>query len=326
MTRTYSFLQLSAGIVEEFVTSRRTQAASVLRRASAKAGGSPELSMLANSVELDAFARVKEAIDTMIAQLKTQQDDETTKNDYCKQALHEIEIGTTRMQNGKTDLESRLTEVQSALQQIESDTEELKAKIVSLQTNMERASEDRVGESQQYQRAVADQIVVQKVLKMALKRLATFYDGKALLQQQQAPTPPPTSYKPNAGARGVMQMMEKLILEAQELVAAAKKGENEAQNAYVTFVHDTNAAVDAAMKEIFGRSQDKARARKAHTQLSADVSDATKELEVLAARSTATHTECDYLVNNFEARHSGRLQEIEALQQAKQVLSGASLS
>jgi len=44
----------------------------------------PKLSVLATTVELDAFTRVKKAIDDMIARLKVEESDEVKKNDWCK--------------------------------------------------------------------------------------------------------------------------------------------------------------------------------------------------------------------------------------------------
>jgi len=47
------------------------------------------------------------------------------------------------------------------------------------------------------------------------------------------------------------------------------------------------------------------------------------DLESLAAYLGDLHQDCDYILKNFEIRQGGRSQEIEALQQAKQILSGA---
>merc|ERR1719498_31837 len=77
MGATYSFMQ--TGKTQRRLDIQRQQAAAVLRKAAAK-GLSPELSVLATTVELDSFTRVKKAINDMIAQLKTQQADEVKKS------------------------------------------------------------------------------------------------------------------------------------------------------------------------------------------------------------------------------------------------------
>merc|ERR1719456_1892181 len=74
MDTTFSFVQTNKN-----ADKHRREAAAVLRKTR-----SPELSMLASSVELDSFTKVKAMIDKMIATLKTQQADEVKKNDWCK--------------------------------------------------------------------------------------------------------------------------------------------------------------------------------------------------------------------------------------------------
>merc|ERR1719261_1986909 len=82
----------------------KAEAAALLREAARK-HKDPMLSVLATSVQLDAFTKVKKAIDDMIATLKTQQADEVKKNDYCGASLQENEMETAR----KEDLQEELT-------------------------------------------------------------------------------------------------------------------------------------------------------------------------------------------------------------------------
>jgi len=74
-----------------------------------------------------------------------------------------------------------------------------------------------------------------------------------------------------------------------------------------------------------GRGKRKARAMQPGEY--ADLgSDAVTELENLGKTLADLHAECDYVMKNFMIRQKGRSEEIEALQQAKQILSGADLS
>merc|ERR1712032_1579914 len=85
--------------------------------------------------------------------------------------------------------------------------------INELHMNLQRASEDRRTENLDFQTTVADQTATIEVLHKALDRLAQFYDQEFLLQTKHHQTPPvaQAEYKPNAGAGGVMSMIEKLI-------------------------------------------------------------------------------------------------------------------
>merc|ERR1719261_1903068 len=47
------------------------------------------------------------------------------------------------------------------------------------------------------------------------------------------------------------------------------------------------------------------------------------ELEQLASYKGELHSSCDFVMKNFEIRQTARMEEMEALKQAKAILSGA---
>jgi hypothetical protein len=71
------------------------------------------------------------------------------------------------------------------------------------------------------------------------------------------------------------------------------------------------------------KTQHKAQATKEKAETESDLGDTNKELEELSKYDAELHGDCDYLLKNFGLRQEARGQEIEALQQAKQILSGA---
>merc|ERR1719221_425217 len=66
---------------------RRSEASKFLSAAATKLG-SPRLATLAVQVRLDAFVRVKKAIDDMIAQLLREKEDEIKHKDFCVNELN----------------------------------------------------------------------------------------------------------------------------------------------------------------------------------------------------------------------------------------------
>merc|ERR1719384_1286495 len=133
-------------------------------------------------------------------------------------------------------------------------------------------------------------------------------------------------YKPSKGASSVMEMIEKLAYDAKDLMAASRHSESGAQAAYEQSIADTNGSVMALQKEVVSKTRAKGRASKDKTVAESDLADTSKELDGLAKYNIELHAECDYVQKNFDVRQSAREQEIEALQQAKQILSGAALS
>jgi len=332
MDTTFSFVQTST----ETLNKRRREAAAILRLGAAKSRN-PELSMLATSVELDAFTKVKAMIDKMIATLKTQQADEVKKNDWCKAELQENEMQTAKTTDLKADLEAKIGELETTIKTLSEEIEKAHLDIANLNVALQRASENRKQENLDFQKTVADQMVTAEILAKALDKLATFYDEAAFTQthakkvvlagaKKQTPPVPQMEYKKSSGATGVMSMIEKLIYDTKEITAESKKSESEAQAAYEALVADTNESIADLTKEITSKTKAKAQAKKDSSAASSDLADAETELENLGKYNADLHGECDYVMKNFGIRQKARGEEIEALQQAKQILNGASLS
>jgi len=320
MSGTYNFLQVTS-----HQNSRRARAAALLRDAGIR-NHNNQLTMLATGVELDAFTKVKKAIDDMIAMLKQQQADEVKKNDYCNKALQENEMTTMKTEDLRDDQNAKVGSLESAITTLNKEIGEAKEAVKAAQLDLQRASQDRQVENLDFQKTIADQTVTIEILHKAMDRLAEFYDSVELLQRhKQTPPVAQAEYKPNAGAGGVISMIEKLIYDAKDLMAKAKESEGEAQAGYETLVADTNAEVDKLTKEIATKTEEVAKAKKDLINTKGDLEDTIDELEGLAKYNSDLHAECDYVMKNFNARQKARGDEVSALQEAKQILDGANL-
>merc|ERR1712187_408017 len=207
--------------------------------------------------------------------------------------------------------------------------ETLKAEIAEMQVRLKRAGENREKENKEFQMTVADQRETQKLLQAALNVLAEFYSKKekaALLQQEPVGPPPPPgfeAYKKNAASGGVMSMIQQIISDAKAMEAETIRSEEDAQKAYEDFVKETNASIEAKSKEIVNKSEEKANAE-ADLVATKEAKEATMlELEQLSNYNAELHQACDFVLKNFEVRQTARDEEVEALRQAKAILSGA---
>jgi len=325
MTGTFNFLQVSSTAHGQ----ARRVASETLRRA-ATAARDPALSVLATSVELDAFTKVKKAIDDMVSILKQQQEDEVKKVDYCKTELQSNEMATAKKTTQQEDLVAKIDTLENAIKTLESEIADAKAEIAKNEVDLQRATQERKAENQEFQKTVADQLMTIEVLDKALQRLATYYDlvqtkGTSWIQRQTPPVPE-MEYKKNKGSTGVMEMVEKLIYDSRELVSESKKSESDAQASYETLIADTNGAIAALQKEIVSKTDAHGEARKDRREAKSDLADTMKELEELAKYNAELHGECDYVLKNFDVRQQARAAEIKALQEAKQILNGATLN
>jgi septal ring factor EnvC (AmiA/AmiB activator) len=278
--------------------------------------------------QLDAFTKVKAAIDEMVTALLKEKQDEIKHRDFCIEELAQNDKQNAVSTDEKNDLEANIASLESEIDTLTKDLAALAAEIKEAQVQVKRASEDRELENKEFQQTVADQRATQQILKKALDRLKVVYGFVQTSQPEPgaaAPPPPPgfSDYKQNAGAGGVLTMIQSVINDAKTMEREAIMAEQDSQSAYESFVKNTNDEIAAAMKSTTAKTESKAKAEEALTQAKADLKATMSALEQLASYAADVHQSCDFVLKNFEIRQAARDQEVEALRQAKAVLSGA---
>merc|ERR1719328_477897 len=162
--------------------SRRAQASKLLSEVARKLNN-PKLSNLAYRVRLDAFTRVKKAIDDMVAQLLKEKEDEIKHKDFCVDEFNTNQLQTEKKERHKEDLLAKVEDLEMTIKTLASSIETLKSEIQEMQVQMKRAGEDREKENKEFQTTVADQRETQRLLKAALSVLQDFYGKAALIQR-----------------------------------------------------------------------------------------------------------------------------------------------
>jgi len=305
-------------------SARRLQASQLLRAVATKFGN-PRLSTLASQVQLDAFVRVKKAIDDMVVQLLKEKEDEIKHKDFCTDEFNSNQLQTEKKVREKADVIAKIGDLQNTQDQLGKAIEELQSQITEMQTQMKRAGEDREKQNREFQATIMDQRETQKLLSQALNVLKSFYAKSAAASFIQQPSGFKT-YSKNAGAGGVLGLLQQIMADAKAMETEAINAEQEGQKAYEGFAQETNASIDAKSKDIVGKTEDKAKAEKDFVREKSHKEAVLLELEQLSNYNSELHGSCDFVVKNFEVRQTARDEEVEALKQAKAILSGAKFS
>jgi len=154
--------------------------------------------------------------------------------------------------------------------------------------------------------------------------------GTGIGLSQVAPAPPPEAnlaYKKSGeDSNGVIAMIDLLVADLDKENQVMEVEEKDGQKDYEGFMADAQEKRAQDSKAI----TDKASA-KAETETELQANNDSKKSKTVEAMETAKyigglHEECDWLLNNFDARKSARSGEIDALGKAKAVLSGADYS
>eukprot|EP00428_Durinskia_dybowskii_P005464 CAMPEP_0170294016 /NCGR_PEP_ID=MMETSP0116_2-20130129/47117_1 /TAXON_ID=400756 /ORGANISM="Durinskia baltica, Strain CSIRO CS-38" /LENGTH=778 /DNA_ID=CAMNT_0010545537 /DNA_START=75 /DNA_END=2411 /DNA_ORIENTATION=+ len=347
--RSVTLLQESASAG---VAAKRRSAAEVLRRAAqapefdtddllaawrgrsgrasklgAAAGPRAQLSTLAMSVQLDSFAKVKEMIDKMHADLKEQQAEEVKFKAWCESELDETEKTTYHKTEEKRDLEAKMDRLATLIKKLQAEIDEAKKQIAQTQHEIKQASQDRESENAEFQTLVADQRATQSILNKALTKLKDFYHkkiGNKVVFAQVVQTPPVqfNVYRANEGSSPVIGLIEQIMEDSKALESAATSGEAKAQADYEKFVKDGNTLIKDLNAQITSKTKAIAAADADKAQAVADHESTMGELESLAAYDADLHNQCDFVLKNFDIRQKARMQEMEAIKSAKAILSG----
>jgi chromosome segregation ATPase len=312
-TKTFNFIQLSASSDGQ---GRREAAAQVLARVN-----KPALSVLATQAKLDPFPRVKQAIDKMIEEIKAEQKEEVKHRDFCIEEMNKNELHNDNKNHEKTNQEAALATLTSQIGQLEGEIKELKSEVVESLSQIKKAGANRQAENAQFRENVIDQRNTQEVLKKAIQILAEVYGKKseAFIQEPENFD----SYKQNKGGNSVIAMLKQIAHDTESMEQEATMTERNAQSMYEKMVKEMNRSINTKQASVDDKTDRKASLKKEFVGLKQEHSHTKAELVQIANELEALHTSCDFTIKNFELRQTARNEEVGALNEAKQILSGA---
>merc|ERR1719410_1645619 len=97
------------------------------------------LSSLAVRVKLDAFTKVKEAMDKMLAELKAQQKAEYAKWETCKKDIDTTEDKIWTANVEKRDLGDKHTDLVNTIKKLTAEIDELKKQVAENEVSLKEA-------------------------------------------------------------------------------------------------------------------------------------------------------------------------------------------
>merc|ERR1719171_3245174 len=271
----------------------------------------------------------------MVAELATQQKDEVEHRDWCIKELNSNERSTAAAYDEKESLETQIADLDKTIEKLTKDIAASKDAVAEMMNQMKRASETREAENADFQVTVSDHRVMSMILTKAIDRMKQVY---ALLQQQKPGAPHiQTSgtdtdpgngpakfkkYEKNAGGGKVVAMLEEVLADTKKTEDQAMTSEADSQSAYENFMKDSNKSIKKTQQAISDMTGARARAKEELSMAKTDLSQTVTELGGLHTTNGDLHKACDYVLKNFDARQAARSQEMDALREAKNILSG----
>jgi hypothetical protein len=379
-TKTFnpSFLQIVDSKQEE----KRAAAAKALLKVKS---ADPKLALLAQSIKLDAFVKVKAAIDEMVVTLQAEKAEEIKHRDFCINELNENEKTQAQLSRDNDSLTAKVDEIKAAIANAKTEIKEIEGHNTEMRTQLKRAGEDREKQNAEFQTTLADQRVTKKLLTQALTVLKSFYEKqtrksaynvavataegqaaidatfiqmslttrrvhhgqqmKSIKAVKQEPILSPEeetdpirklenmkgsaapegfrTYQKNEGNTSVLGLLQQIIHDTELMEQEISNAEQQSQETYESMVKETNNSLTKNQSALVNQNQAVARAEQELMDTEADLKDTILSMEQESNTGADLHANCDFVLKNFEIRQTARDEEVEALQQAKAILSGA---
>jgi len=288
------------------------------------------LAAIQTAVGMDDFGEVKEMIDKLVLGLKGQQDQEEKMKAYCQKELDENTRALRKESERKNQLEMKKGTLKAQALQLGKEFSDAKKKIQGILDDMGEAKKDRTKQNAEYKTVVVEQMAIQTVLKKALEKLEAFYKsgvGKKLSLRQRRMQRNPgrkfTDYKVNEGSAPVIGMLKNIISDSEILVQQANSNEKSAQQDYDKVVSDSKEEISELSDAVQEKTEALATTKIEFGRAESDLENIGDQLDSLKASLADFHKQCDWILANFKVRAKARLEEIEAIQAAKAMLSGA---
>merc|ERR1719498_985711 len=286
------------------------------------------------------FGKIIKMIDDLVVDLKAEQGVDDDKKSYCLAEFDKAEDKKKELDLDISDLGKAIADGEEQIATLAEEIKALQAGIKDLDKSVAEATATRKEEHDDYVETLAQNNAAKDVLAFAKNRLQKFYNPKlyvpppkrdvAFAQSKAAPPPPPEANlayeKSGSEGGGVINMIDLLVADIDKENQTMEVDEKDAQKDYESFMADSSDKRALDSKAITDKS-----AAKAETESEVEANKDTKDSKTIEAMETAKyigglHEECDWLLQNFDARKAARTGEIEALGKAKAVLSGADYS
>jgi len=286
------------------------------------------------------FGQVIKMIDDLVGELKKEQQDDANKKEYCDTQFDLADDKKKVEEKKIADLETAIAESQEGIVTTKEQIDALEDGIRALDKSVAEATEQRKEENEDYTALMAGDAAAKELIGFAKNRLNKFYNPKlykppaALVSikahGRDAPPPPPAAVeaysKKGEESNGIIAMMDSLTKDLDKEMTEAEVTEKDAQGDYETFMQDSATKRAEDSKTLTDKQGALANLETSLGDQTADKSSTEKTLGATNEYIASLHAECDWLIKYFDMRKEARATEIDALGNAKAVLSGADYS
>lgn len=333
------YLFLQTGSVSAAAARKQKAASELLEDAARKSKDSRIASLARLARSGGHFDEVIAAIDKMIALLKDEENKELATKENCESdrlADTREAILDSRSMDEMTDT---ITRLDAEIQQLQSEIETTQKQVKADEEELAEATQIREDQARAYAVAKKDDEDALATVKSATEVLQGFYAENNLMLTQkrkqapagEAPLPPPATWEGEYGgatgeSTGIIATLTMIQEDIQKDIDKATAAEDEAIAEYTKVKTDLETAIEDGNTLISELEGTKSTKEEEVVTTQGDRTSKNGELSAVMDKIKAAEPGCDFFMVNYPVRTQNRQIELDGLDKAKAILSGASFA
>merc|ERR1719161_2497703 len=296
--------------------------------------------------------KVIKMIDDMVALLGKDQADDDKQKSYCEDELEKAGDEAKAATDKQAGLEAAIAESTDAIASATEDIATLQQSIKDLDKAVAEATEQRKEEHADFLETQQLSEAAIQLIGKAKNRLQKFYNPtmykappktemsmeEKIMQagtfaqirshdsEDEASLEAPETfglYQKSEKSAGVMGLMDMMSKELETDMKDAAYEEKTSQGDYQKLMAESQATRASNTKSITAKEAQKAESEASLVSLKDAKTAADEDLNLINGYIGDLHVSCDFIIQNFDLRKEARTNEVDALKNAKAILSGA---
>jgi chromosome segregation ATPase len=274
---------------------------------------------IANAAGKDPFAKVRGLIESMIAKLEQQAQEEATHDAFCKEETVKSAKAKETKQANVDKLQARIDEAKAATAELKQEVATLSEEIAEIDGSMKKAQSMRNTEHADFLAASKDFKESAEAITQALVVLKDFYKAgeEALIQQG-----PSFGAARSDASHMILEILEVAQEDFTRLLAEAETTEAESSEAFKALTQDNEVARAKKESSIQSKTSEIKSIEVALTHHNEDYDTVSAELAAVMDYIEKLKPQCESKAMTYEERKARREAEIAGLQEALTILSG----
>jgi chromosome segregation ATPase len=269
---------------------------------------------IANAASSDPFVKIRGMIESMIAKLQKQGQEEATHESFCQEETAKTNKARETKQASADKYQARIDGAKAGIAEMKQEIATLTGEVSDIDKSNREAISMRNKENGDYKTASKDYKEAAEAVTEALVVLKDFYRGASLLQQ-----PSFDSSRGDAG-HAIIEILETAASDFSRLLSEEEAGESESSNAHKALLQDNKVAKSSKQASIKAKNSEVKSVEVALTHHSEDLATTNKELDAVLEYAAKLKPQCESRAMTYEERKARREAEIAGLKDALSIL------